>query len=185
MEYIIPQKTSLEEHLQVSDPLFLDFVKYLLEINPQNRPTASEALQHPWLSSPVIQQFWIFFHSFIPKWPHLSPAAPTWFMEFWSFCQPAPRYVNLGPYLTRAVTVRFMWLSAHLGFFLLKVAFCPFCFACLLTYHVNSLWSIYTHCKEVGAYLYKFHNFTVSYLHNYTSHEPTYLSLILILYAFL
>ncbi|KAK1415498.1 hypothetical protein QVD17_31280 [Tagetes erecta] len=57
IEYIIPQKTSLEEHLQVSDPLFLDFVKYLLEINPQNRPTASEALQHPWLSSSVIQQF--------------------------------------------------------------------------------------------------------------------------------
>nr|XP_043613571.1 dual specificity protein kinase CLK1-like [Erigeron canadensis] len=53
MEYIIPQETSLEEHLQVSDALFLDFVKSLLEINPQRRPTASEALQHPWLSSPV------------------------------------------------------------------------------------------------------------------------------------
>ncbi|XP_076946682.1 uncharacterized protein LOC143618302, partial [Bidens hawaiensis] len=53
MEYIIPQNASLEEHLQVSDALFLDFVKSLLEINPQNRPTASEALQHPWLSSSV------------------------------------------------------------------------------------------------------------------------------------
>lgn len=51
MEYIIPQETSLEEHLQVSDTLFLDFVKSLLEINPKNRPTAIEALQHPWLSS--------------------------------------------------------------------------------------------------------------------------------------
>ncbi|PWA97962.1 mitogen-activated protein (MAP) kinase, ERK3/4 [Artemisia annua] len=51
MEYIIPQETSLEEHLQVSDALFLDFVKSLLEINPKNRPTAIEALQHPWLSS--------------------------------------------------------------------------------------------------------------------------------------
>ncbi|XP_076918956.1 serine/threonine-protein kinase ppk15-like [Bidens hawaiensis] len=56
MEYIIPQKTSLEEHLQVSDALFLDFVKSLLEINPQNRPTASEALQHPWLSSSLSYQ---------------------------------------------------------------------------------------------------------------------------------
>ncbi|KAL7589827.1 uncharacterized protein LOC111919707 isoform X1 [Lactuca sativa] len=49
MEYIIPQETSLEDHLQVSDELFLDFVRSLLEINPQKRPTASEALQHPWL----------------------------------------------------------------------------------------------------------------------------------------
>ncbi|KAL8218102.1 hypothetical protein R6Q57_021475 [Mikania cordata] len=56
LEYIIPQKTSLEEHLQVSDALFLDFLKNLLEINPQNRPTASEALQHPWLSSSVSHQ---------------------------------------------------------------------------------------------------------------------------------
>ena len=52
MEYIIPQETSLEEHLQVSDALFIDFVKNLLEINPQKRPTASEALQHPWLYLP-------------------------------------------------------------------------------------------------------------------------------------
>ncbi|KAK9063362.1 hypothetical protein SSX86_017232 [Deinandra increscens subsp. villosa] len=56
LEYIIPQKTSLEEQLQVSDALFLDFVRNLLEINPQNRPTASEALQHPWLSSSVGHQ---------------------------------------------------------------------------------------------------------------------------------
>ncbi|KAI3778025.1 hypothetical protein L2E82_06988 [Cichorium intybus] len=55
MEYIIPQETSLEEHLQVSDALFIDFVRSLLEINPQKRPTASEALQHPWLSSPYKQ----------------------------------------------------------------------------------------------------------------------------------
>ncbi|KAJ9535812.1 hypothetical protein OSB04_un001036 [Centaurea solstitialis] len=53
VEYIIPQETSLEEHLQTSDPLFIDFVRNLLEINPQRRPTASEALQHPWLSSPI------------------------------------------------------------------------------------------------------------------------------------
>ncbi|XP_071732756.1 uncharacterized protein [Rutidosis leptorrhynchoides] len=55
VEYIIPQETSLEEHLQISDTLFLDFVKSLLEINPQKRPTASEALQHPWLSSSIDQ----------------------------------------------------------------------------------------------------------------------------------
>ncbi|XP_059302118.1 uncharacterized protein LOC132054059 isoform X1 [Lycium ferocissimum] len=50
LEYIIPEETSLEHQLSVSDPLFLDFVRKLLEINPQKRPTAKEALGHPWLS---------------------------------------------------------------------------------------------------------------------------------------
>ncbi|XP_070053110.1 uncharacterized protein [Nicotiana tomentosiformis] len=50
LEYIIPEETSLEHQLAVSDPLFLDFVRKLLEINPQRRPTAKEALGHPWLS---------------------------------------------------------------------------------------------------------------------------------------
>lgn len=50
LEYIIPEETSLEHQLSVSDPLFLDFVRKLLEINPQKRPTAKEVLDHPWLS---------------------------------------------------------------------------------------------------------------------------------------
>ncbi|KAM3375887.1 dual specificity tyrosine-phosphorylation-regulated kinase mbk-2 isoform X1 [Capsicum galapagoense] len=50
LEYIIPEETSLEHQLSVSDPLFLDFVRKLLEITPQKRPTAKEALGHPWLS---------------------------------------------------------------------------------------------------------------------------------------
>ena len=52
MEYIIPEETSLENHIGigVSDIGFIDFVRKLLEINPQNRPSAKEALQHPWLS---------------------------------------------------------------------------------------------------------------------------------------
>ncbi|XP_009773492.1 uncharacterized protein LOC107777685 isoform X1 [Nicotiana tabacum] len=50
LEYIIPEETSLEHQLPVSDPLFLDFVRKLLEINPQSRPTAKEAIGHPWLS---------------------------------------------------------------------------------------------------------------------------------------
>ncbi|KAJ9539874.1 hypothetical protein OSB04_026380 [Centaurea solstitialis] len=52
LEYILPQEISLEEHTQVSDTLFIDFVRELLEINPRRRPTAREALQHPWLSFP-------------------------------------------------------------------------------------------------------------------------------------
>ncbi|KAF8022142.1 hypothetical protein BT93_G2325 [Corymbia citriodora subsp. variegata] len=50
LEYIIPEESSLEGHVQVSDIGFLDFLRNLLEIDPKRRPTASEALEHPWLS---------------------------------------------------------------------------------------------------------------------------------------
>lgn len=50
LELIVPEESSLEHHLQISDSIFADFLKYLLEINPERRPTAREALQHPWLS---------------------------------------------------------------------------------------------------------------------------------------
>lgn len=52
LEYIIPEESSLEHHLQFSDAFFIDFVRTLLEINPQRRPTAREALDHPWLQHP-------------------------------------------------------------------------------------------------------------------------------------
>ncbi|KAF9596934.1 hypothetical protein IFM89_014513 [Coptis chinensis] len=48
--YMIPEELSLENHLKVSDIGFVEFVKCLLQMNPSRRPTASEALQHPWLS---------------------------------------------------------------------------------------------------------------------------------------
>ncbi|XP_054793288.1 uncharacterized protein LOC129298853 isoform X3 [Prosopis cineraria] len=50
VEHIIPEESSLEQHLQVTDALFIDFVRYLLSINPKTRPTAAQALRHPWLS---------------------------------------------------------------------------------------------------------------------------------------
>ncbi|PIN06582.1 LAMMER dual specificity kinase [Handroanthus impetiginosus] len=49
VEYIVPKKSSLEQRLQISEPRFIGFLKYLLEINPKRRPSAREALQHPWL----------------------------------------------------------------------------------------------------------------------------------------
>ncbi|KAK3165874.1 hypothetical protein QOZ80_1AG0038830 [Eleusine coracana subsp. coracana] len=50
-EYLVPEKSSLRLHLQCPDSEFVDFLSYLLQINPRKRPTADEALQHPWLSS--------------------------------------------------------------------------------------------------------------------------------------
>ncbi|KAJ7963968.1 Kinase family protein [Quillaja saponaria] len=50
MEYIIPEESSLENHLPATDIKFIDFVKHLLTINPKRRPTAKQALEHPWLS---------------------------------------------------------------------------------------------------------------------------------------
>ncbi|XP_057479634.1 uncharacterized protein LOC130766922 isoform X2 [Actinidia eriantha] len=52
MEYLIPKKTSTRHRLPMGDQGFIDFVGHLLEINPKKRPSASEALKHPWLSYP-------------------------------------------------------------------------------------------------------------------------------------
>ncbi|KAF3972344.1 hypothetical protein ACB098_04G062300 [Castanea mollissima] len=52
LEYLIPKKTSLRHRLPMGDQGFIDFVAHLLEINPRKRPSASEALKHPWLSYP-------------------------------------------------------------------------------------------------------------------------------------
>ncbi|KAH9303056.1 hypothetical protein KI387_014639, partial [Taxus chinensis] len=50
IEFLTPKRTSLKNRLTMGDQGFIDFVSYLLEINPKKRPTASAALQHPWLS---------------------------------------------------------------------------------------------------------------------------------------
>ncbi|KAF8394914.1 hypothetical protein HHK36_018853 [Tetracentron sinense] len=50
LEYVIPEESSLEHHLHVSDIGFIEFIKDLLETNPWRRLTAKEALEHPWLS---------------------------------------------------------------------------------------------------------------------------------------
>ncbi|KAG9453410.1 hypothetical protein H6P81_006314 [Aristolochia fimbriata] len=50
LEYIIPEKFSLAHHLRLSDARFIRFISDLLQTNPVRRPSATEALQHPWLS---------------------------------------------------------------------------------------------------------------------------------------
>ncbi|XP_021769593.1 uncharacterized protein LOC110733827 [Chenopodium quinoa] len=52
LEYLIPKKTSLRHRLPMGDQGFIDFVAHLLEINPRKRPSAFDALKHPWLSYP-------------------------------------------------------------------------------------------------------------------------------------
>ncbi|XP_011625262.1 uncharacterized protein LOC105421050 [Amborella trichopoda] len=52
LEYLIPKKTSLRHRLPMGDQGFIDFVAHLLEVNPKKRPSALEALKHPWLSYP-------------------------------------------------------------------------------------------------------------------------------------
>jgi len=48
-EIITPKKTTLQRRIKSDDVLFLDFLRKLLTVDPTRRPTASEALQHPWL----------------------------------------------------------------------------------------------------------------------------------------
>ncbi|KAK1360323.1 Serine/threonine-protein kinase ppk5 [Heracleum sosnowskyi] len=50
LKYIIPEESSLEDHLQISDVGLANFLRDILEINPLKHITVSEALEHPWLS---------------------------------------------------------------------------------------------------------------------------------------
>ncbi|KAL0221237.1 hypothetical protein RCL1_001091 [Eukaryota sp. TZLM3-RCL] len=46
---LVPKKTDLSQRLRCSDPYFLDFLSLLFTIDPDKRPTAAEALKHPFL----------------------------------------------------------------------------------------------------------------------------------------
>lgn len=50
MHILIPKRTSLKKRLKTNDENFYDFVKNLLEIDPNNRIGAQEALKHPWIT---------------------------------------------------------------------------------------------------------------------------------------
>ena len=47
---LVAKKTTLKKRLKCDDQHFVDFVRWLLEVDPMKRPTAKEALTHPWLT---------------------------------------------------------------------------------------------------------------------------------------
>ena len=46
---LIPKRTSLRKRLKTNDENFYDFIKNLLEIDPNNRISSQDALKHPWI----------------------------------------------------------------------------------------------------------------------------------------
>jgi len=46
-----PKATCLRRRLHTDDKLFLSFVGSLLRVHPDERPTAEQALQHPWITT--------------------------------------------------------------------------------------------------------------------------------------
>ncbi|MCQ2818105.1 MAG: DYRK family dual specificity protein kinase [archaeon] len=49
MHVFVPKKSNLKKRVGSNDKEFIDFIKYLLTIDPNLRPTATEALNHPWM----------------------------------------------------------------------------------------------------------------------------------------
>jgi len=48
--YIKPKRTSLRSRLKCDDADFVDFINTMLTLKPEKRPSATEALKHPFLS---------------------------------------------------------------------------------------------------------------------------------------
>lgn len=47
---LVPKRSSLKARLHCDDPMFLDFVRTLLDVDKDRRPTATEALRHPFIT---------------------------------------------------------------------------------------------------------------------------------------
>jgi serine/threonine protein kinase len=50
LHLLVPKKTSLQQRMRTDSEQFLDFMTRLLQLDPTKRPTAREALEHPWLT---------------------------------------------------------------------------------------------------------------------------------------
>jgi len=52
--YIKPKRTNLKARLKCDDAEFVHFLSYLLTLSPDKRPTASQALQHPFVQESAV-----------------------------------------------------------------------------------------------------------------------------------
>jgi serine/threonine protein kinase len=50
VQIMVPKRSSLKARLKTEDSMFLDFIKCLLQVDKDLRPTAQEALRHPWIT---------------------------------------------------------------------------------------------------------------------------------------
>eukprot|EP00930_Biecheleria_cincta_P044909 TRINITY_DN30941_c0_g1_i1.p1 TRINITY_DN30941_c0_g1~~TRINITY_DN30941_c0_g1_i1.p1 ORF type:complete len:832 (+),score=141.63 TRINITY_DN30941_c0_g1_i1:80-2497(+) len=50
LHLLLPKRSSLRQRMRTDDEAFLDFLRCLLQVDPAERLTATEALKHPWLS---------------------------------------------------------------------------------------------------------------------------------------
>lgn len=50
VQIMVPKKTSLKSRLHTDDAMFIDFVKCLLDVDKDRRPSAQEAMKHPWIT---------------------------------------------------------------------------------------------------------------------------------------
>jgi serine/threonine protein kinase len=49
VQLLIPKRTTLKARLRTDDEVFISFVRALLELDTSKRPTAKEALKHPFI----------------------------------------------------------------------------------------------------------------------------------------
>jgi serine/threonine protein kinase len=49
-QILVPKRSSLKARLKTEDSMFLDFLKCLLQVDKDRRPTSQEALRHPWMT---------------------------------------------------------------------------------------------------------------------------------------
>jgi len=53
VQLLRPKKSSLGHRLPGAPPVLIDFISSLLTIDPDMRPDATTALQHPFLTTPL------------------------------------------------------------------------------------------------------------------------------------
>mmetsp|Transcript_68350 Transcript_68350/g.193685 ORF Transcript_68350/g.193685 Transcript_68350/m.193685 type:complete len:753 (+) Transcript_68350:41-2299(+) len=51
IQLLLPKRSSLRQRMRTDDEEFLDLLACLLRVDPAERPTAKEALEHPWLAA--------------------------------------------------------------------------------------------------------------------------------------